>query len=94
MPKYIMCSDDNTDATTLMPDMRGFPKDDVLAMATELKRLYCLPDCVGLRALLRTSDVSFCAGRVVIDDDAVVLHPAARIRFRKELVTRCLSDVE
>lgn len=84
MPKYILRSTESIDAITRVPDMRGFGKDNVRAMADNLCRIWGLPEAVATRALIRASDVSTSGGDVFIDDDAVVLYPV--MTFRRELI--------
>lgn len=88
MPKYILTNDDNVDALLQVPDLRGFDRDTVRACADHLRQLYELPNCVAVRALLRTVPVEqLASGCVVIDDDAVVLRPVgAAIRVLREVV--------
>lgn len=92
MPKYILRSTDSLSAPARVPDMRGMPKDNVRAMADNLARTWGLPEPVAVRALVRVNDVTFVGGDVVIDDEAVVLHPV--MRFRREVVPEALTWVE
>jgi len=88
MPKFVLTTDDNVDPMLQLPDLRGFTRDAVRLGADHLERVYGLPDCVAVRALLRTVPVDLQPdGSVVIDDDAVVLRP------KREHAIRMLYEV-
>ena len=92
MPKYILRSTDSLSAPARVPDMRGLPKKHIHVLAETLNRIWGLPEPVAVRALVRVNDVTFVGGDVVIDDEAVVLHPV--MRFRREVVPEALTWVE
>lgn len=97
MPKFVLTNDDNVDPMLQLPDLRGFPRDAVRAGAKHLERVYGLPDCVAVRALLRTVPVyRQIDGSVVIDDEAVVLRPKREyaIRLLREVVVRRPDGIE